>query len=77
MENFKAFDGGEAFIQPERPFLLIYESEEDGLSVVWMEDEEKLLEVIKEVKGYGCNIIDAIEIESYREINIEDLYKEK
>ena len=48
---------------------MIYESDGDGLSVAWLEDKESLLEVAEEVKGYGCKIIDAIEIGSYREIN--------
>lgn len=69
MSKLKAFDRGSLLIQPEKPFLLIYESDGDGLSVAWLEDKESLLEVAEEVKGYGCKIIDAIEIGSYREIN--------
>lgn len=38
-----------------------------------METEDDLLEVIEEVKGYGCEIIDAIEIGSFREINTEEI----
>ncbi len=38
-----------------------------------MEDEEDLLELIQKVKGYGCKIIDAIEIGSCREINTEEI----
>lgn len=53
--------------------MLIYESKGDGTSVAWMETEDDLLEVIEEVKGYGCEIIDAIEIGSYRDINIDDV----
>ena len=66
MSKLKAFDGGNLFTQPEKPFLLIYESDGDGLSVAWLEDKESLLEVVEEVKGYGCKIIDAIEIGSCR-----------
>lgn len=69
MSKLKALDGGKPFTQPEKPFLLIYESDGDGLSVAWLEDEESLLEVAEEVKGYSCKIIDAIEIGSCREIN--------
>ena len=75
MGKFKAFDDAfndtKVFTQPERPFLLIYESKKDGVSVAWMESKEELLEVVEEVKGYGCKIIDAIEIGSCREVNYE------
>lgn len=73
MSEFKAFDGKDLFLKPEKPFLLIYESKGDGTSVAWMETEDDLLEVIEEVKGYGCEIIDAIEIGSFREINTEEI----
>lgn len=58
----------EYYVKPEKPFLLIYESREDGVSVAWLETEEDLTDVIEEVKSYGCTIIDAIEIGSYRDI---------
>jgi DNA-binding HxlR family transcriptional regulator len=61
------------FLKPERPFLLIYESEQDGVSYSWLEDEDELKDVIKEVKSYGCTIVDAIEIGSYREINTDEI----
>lgn len=73
MSEFKAFDGKDLFLKPEKPFLLIYESKEDGTSVAWMETEEDLLEVIEEVKGYGCEIIDAFEIGSCRDVNMDDV----
>lgn len=71
MGEFKAFDGEKPFVQPEKPFLLIYENREDGLSVAWFLDEEDLRECVEEVKGYGCEVIDAIEIGSCRDIDIE------
>lgn len=71
MEEFKVFGKGGLFIQPENPFLLVYESREDGVSVAWFSDEEDLRECVEEVKRYGCEIIDAIEIDSYRDIDIE------
>lgn len=61
------------FLKPERPFLLIYESEQDGVSYSWLEDEDELKDVIKEVKSYGCTIVDAIEIGSYRKINTDEI----
>lgn len=70
MGEFKAFDGGKPFVQPEKPFLLIYESKEDGVSVAWFSDEEDLRECVEEIKGYGCEVIDAIEIGSCRDIEI-------
>lgn len=73
MSEFKAFYGKDLFLKPEKPFLLIYESKWDGISVAWMETEGDLLEVIEEVKGYGCEIIDAIEIGSCRDVNIDDV----
>lgn len=71
MSEFRYFDGGEPFVQPERPFMLIYEDKEDALSISWLETEEDLLAVVEEVKGYGCRIIDAIEIASYRDVKID------
>lgn len=56
------------FLRPERPFLLIYTDTEDSVSFAWLESEEDLRGVIKEVTSYGCKITHAIEIGSYREI---------
>ncbi len=67
------FEIQDLFLKHERQFMLIYESKGDGTSVAWMETEDDLLEVIEEVKGYGCEIVDAIEIGSYREVNIDDI----
>ena len=72
MGDFKAFDGGEPFVQSEKPFLLIYESREDGVSVALFYTEEDLMECVDEVKSYGCSIVDAIEIGSYRNIGVEE-----
>ena len=60
------------FALPEKPFLLIYESKEDGVSVAWFHTEEDLMECVDEVKRYGSTIIDAIEIGSCRDIDIEE-----
>ena len=67
--EFKSFDGGKPFLQPETPFMLVYESEKEGLSIAWLETEEDMMETIEEVKSYGNTIVDAIEIGSYREFN--------
>lgn len=71
MSEFKAFDGGEPFVQPKRPFLLIYNDEEDGVNYSWLESEEDLIELVKEVKSYGCTIMKAIEIGSCRDVVLE------
>jgi len=68
MEEFKAFDGREPFVKPEKPFMLVYEDKKSALSISWLETEDDLLEVVEEIKEYGCRIIDAIEIGSYRDV---------
>jgi hypothetical protein len=71
--EFKSFDDGKPFLQPEKPFMLVYESEKDGLSIAWLETEEDMMETIEEVKSYGSTIVDAIEIGSCREIDIDEV----
>ena len=71
--EFKSFDCEKPFLQPEKPFMLVYESEKDGLSIAWLETEEDMMETIEEVKSYGSTIVDAIEIGSYREFNAEEV----
>lgn len=65
MEEYNKYN---MFLQPEKPFLLIYTDTDDSVSYAWLESEEDLQEVIKEVTSYGCKIQDAIEIGSVREI---------
>ena len=72
-EKFKTFDNDELFLKPEKPFMLVYESEKDGISIAWLETEEDMIETIKEVKAYGSTIVDAIEIGSCREFNTEGI----
>lgn len=64
----KEYDKYNMFLEPEKPFLLIYTDVDDSVSYAWLESEEDLQEVIKEVTSYGCKIQDAIEIGSVREI---------
>lgn len=61
------------YIALKTPFLLIYEDEEEQLTVSWLETEKELMDIAKEVKGYGCKIITAMEIESCRPL--EELIK--
>ena len=72
MSEVKHFDGGEPFLRPEKPFLVIYTDTDDAVSYAWLETEDDLLEVVEEVKGYGGTIVDAIEIGSYRNVVIEE-----
>ena len=79
--EFKSFDCEKPFLQPEKPFMLVHESEKDGLSIAWLETEEDMMETIEEVKSYSILsnsdiesiIVDAIEIGSYREFNAEEV----
>lgn len=73
MSSFTTFDGGEPFVKPDKPFMLVYENEKDGTSIAWLETEEDMIETIKEVKSYGDKIIDVIEIGSYREILLDEI----
>lgn len=70
---FESFDGGKPFLQPEKPFMLVYESEKDGMSIAWLETEEDMMETIEEVKSFGDKIIDAIEIGSFREFDFGEI----
>ena len=72
-KEFESFDGGNPVLQPEKPVMLVYESEKDGLSIAWLETEKDMMETIEEVKSYGSTIVDAIEIGSYREFNAEEV----
>lgn len=75
MSEFKSFDGGEPFLKPERPFLLLAEDNEHSISYHWLESEEELQEVALELKDGGCRILDAIEIGSVRDVKIKQEYQ--
>lgn len=72
MSEFKAFDGGEPFLKPEKPFLLMFKDVLGRDNYEWFDDEEEFENRIKEVKSnpYPCTDIEAIEIGSYREIKV-------
>lgn len=61
------------FTKPERPFLLIFEDMEHNVSYNWLETEEELLEVAKEIRDSSGRIIDSIEIGSSRDVNCEEI----
>lgn len=52
------------FVKPDKPFLLIYADNDSSVSYAWFETEEELREVAEEVRSYGCEICDAVEIGS-------------
>lgn len=64
------------FTRPEKPFMLVYESEKDGLSIAWLETMEDMIETIEEVKAYGSVIVDAIEIGSCRDVIVDGIVDE-
>lgn len=61
-------DGERKYINPSKPFLLIYESAEDGVRAEWFETETDLLECAREVTEYGDRIINAVEVEGIRNV---------
>lgn len=73
MNKFKAFNGSESFVKPDKPFMLVYESEKDGLSIAWLETMEDMIETIEEVKSYGSTIVDAIEIGSCKDVIVDEI----
>ena len=56
------------FTKPKRPFLLIYKDIEDNISYVWCETEKEITAIMNEIINEDCGIIDAIEINSCREL---------
>ena len=70
--EFKNFDGGEPFLQPEKPFMLIYLDKQNNMQIAWLETEEDMKETAKKIQYYGCVIQDAIEIASCRDVILED-----
>ena len=65
----------EVFTKPERPFLLIAEDKDGAVSYTWLETEDELKEVAKELKSYGLTITDTIEIGSVREVELDVINK--
>lgn len=70
MSEFRALDGGKPFLQPERPFLLLTEDIDGTVSYSLWDDEDNMREDAIERRGYGEEIILAIEISSCRDIDI-------
>ena len=62
----------ESFVPLEKPFLLIYEQENNRVNVAWFSTEEDLAKCTKKVNEDGGQVIKAIEISSCRNIRIDE-----
>ena len=62
------------FRKPEAPFLLLTEDVERNVSYCWWDNEEKMKNDVVERRENGERIICAIEISSYRDIDIPPEY---
>lgn len=72
MSEFKAFDGGEPFLKPEKPFLLIMEDKEEQKIIYWYETEEELIhDKCNLEREHNLHLVDAIEIGDCRDIVFE------
>lgn len=72
MLEFKAFDGGEPFLKPEKPFLLIMEDKEEHKIVYWYETEEELIhDKLNLEREHNLHLVDAIEIGDCRDVVFE------
>ena len=58
------------FVKPERPFFLMAEDKHGEVSYFWLETDEELVEVAKEVISNGLTITDSFEIGSIREVKL-------
>lgn len=72
-ERYEKLAGSEPFLVPDKPFLLMYQDEMDKSYYEWYDDEEEFQERVKILKSYCYLNIDAIEIGSYREIDVEKI----
>lgn len=62
------------FIKPESPFLLLTEDMDGIVSYCWCDDEKFMQDDAVERRGNGERIILAVEISSYRNIEIPPEY---
>ena len=58
------------FTRSEKPFLLLAEDKEQSISYYWFDDEDELQMIVAKIIDNGGKIIDAIEIQSCREVEI-------
>lgn len=72
MLAFKAFDGGEPFLKPEKPFLLIMENDNEEKIVYWYETEDELISDKSNLeREHNLHLVDAIEIGDCRDVVFE------
>lgn len=72
MLDFKAFDGGEPFLKPEKPFLLIMENDNEEKIVYWYETENELISDKSNLeREHNLHLVDAIEIGDCRDVVFE------
>lgn len=53
---------------PEKPYMCIYETKEDGIGYATFDNEEALMELVQECKSYEDKIIESCKIESKTDI---------
>ena len=58
------------FTRSEKPFLLLAENKAQNISYYWFDDEDELQMIATKIIEDGGKIIDAIEIQSCREVEI-------
>ena len=72
MSEFKAFDVGNHFLKPEKPFLLIMENDNEEKVVYWYQTEEELIiDKCNLEREHNLHLVDAIEIGDCRDVVFE------
>lgn len=64
---------GVEFLKPEKPFLLIFTDTLGADNIEWFDDEKDFKDRIREIKMKSYVNIDAIEIGSCRDINVDEI----
>ncbi len=71
MKKSNNFDvGGKLFLFLEKPFLLIFKDMDKKIDYVWLKDEAEIIETAQTLKSCGYTILEAMEIGSYRGIEV-------
>ena len=63
------------FTRSEKPFLLLAEDKLQNISYYWFDDEDELQMIATKIIDGGGKIIDAIEIQGCREIDIVSIWE--
>lgn len=61
---------------PEKPYMCIYETKENGIGYAAFDNEEALMELVQECKSYGDKIVESCKIESKIDITEPTKYCE-